>query len=768
MLNGQKLGFYLLSPLLAFCVFSFVVFKTDLSAFIIAGEKSESILLANEMQSGTLSRRYLVSIGSDTHGSAPKSFITRLISQLKEIDGVQDVWLPNKSKNIGKVISKVYSRHASALYSLSPDTVLSDIFSNQGLQKRAEFLSNALLSPHSSMVKKIALQDPLLLTLSGFESLNKQAKSAVNIDKNYQNLVLETSVAGLNIPQQKRIQAQINQTFGQLVQSSPTPYQLEMTGVAVFAVATQSLIQGDIMLVSILSSVALMLLFLLIFRSFSSLFQVFSVLLIVILSAMLITQLVFGYVHGMTIAIGATLVGICIDYPIHAIAHAQSVSVDKRISVIARIWPSMVLGGITTMIGYTALGISGYPGFQQVAVYACSGIIVSLLLTRFAFPRLVSNQHSHQLNLPFIKIWAAFCYRFRAYLIALLVLCFFISASGIKSLHWMQDMQELTPELDYLKIKDKRIRVRMTSIEPGRFILIVAENVEQALQKTETVYAALEALKQAGELTEYFGIYPWLLSARQQQINHHALQQYLTAENLLLWQQALTQQGLSVKKLGHFNYAFNKEITLEQVLATPVKKLIDNRIISSEKETIVMLWLADHSPHAVQAIVNTIEGVQYISQRDMLNKMTQDYTQRAQKLLLIGLGLITLLLLSRYKNLLKTIQTLLPAVLAAFFILGFWSFSGVSISFLHLVGFLLGVAICVDYGIFYQENRGGDISLTYQAMGASMLTSALAFGCLIVSESTSLKILASVVVLGVLIGFLLCPIIIKENNNNVC
>jgi len=68
----------------------------------------------------------------------------------------------------------------------------------------------------------------------------------------------------------------------------------------------------------------------------------------------------------------------------------------------------------------------------------------------------------------------------------------------------------------------------------------------------------------------------------------------------------------------------------------------------------------------------------------------------------------------------------------------------------------------VDYGIFYQENRGEDIALTYQAMSASMLTSALAFGSLMVSESTSLKILASVVVLGVFLGFLLCPIIIKS------
>ena len=537
-----------------------------------------------------------------------------------------------------------------------------------------------------------------------------------------------------------------------------------MTGVAVFAVATQNLIQGDIVIISILSSIALVVLFLSIFRSFSSLFQVLSVLIIVILSAMLTTHFIFGYVHLMTIGIGSTLVGICIDYPIHAIAHAQTVSPAQRTAVIAKVWPSMVLGGITTMIGYIALGISGYPGFQQVAVYAASGIMVSLLLTRFVFPHLITHNQPKPFTVPLVKSWTLLCHRFRPLFLSLLLLCFAASAFSIKSLHWMEDMQELTPELAYLKIKDKRIRERMTSIEPGRFILIVAADMETVLQQAEHVYQQLDRLKKTPDLTDYFGIYPWLLSEKQQRLNQSLLNQQLSDENLLHWQQALKQQGLSVKKLGHFNYTNANTLSYQQVLATPVKKLIDNRLINNKDESFTMLLLAKHTPEAVKKAISQIDGVQYISQRDMLNEMTKTQTQRAKTLLAIGLAFITLLLFSRYKNVLKTIQTLLPAVLAAFFILGFWSFTGASISFLHLVGFLLGVAICVDYGIFYQENRGGDLNLTYQAMAASMLTSIVAFGSLIVSESTSLRILASVVVLGVLLGFLLCPIIIKSNH----
>ena len=138
-------------------------------------------------------------------------------------------------------------------------------------------------------------------------------------------------------------------------------------------------------------------------------------------------------------------------------------------------------------------------------------------------------------------------------------------------------------------------------------------------------------------------------------------------------------------------------------------------------------------------------------------------------MLLAGLGLIFLLLIIRYKSVFKALQTLAPACLSALIILALWALNDVAISFLHLVGFLLVAAICVDYGIFYQENRGNDIRLTYQAMAASMFTSALAFGCLIIAETATLKILAEVVTSGVILGFLFCPIIIhkssKKNQN---
>lgn len=758
-MNWRKILFYLLPPLLALSTVLLVNFKTDLSAFIIAGDNAEEVLLASEMQSGTLSRRYLLSIGSVDKNNPASAFMRTLQNQLKMIDGVIDVWSPGQKSKVIQVVQDLYGRYGGTLYSLDPEQSLKQLFSTQGLEQRAKLLKQTLLSPQGLMIKKIALEDPLLLTLKSFQSLGGKMQQLVAQPSNYQNLVLETVMPGLDAPEQKRIQTAIHRTFDQL--NSSGQYQIEMTGVAIFATATQTLIQSDITKISIFSSIALMLLFLLIFRSFSVLFQVFSLLAIVILGSILTTQLIFGYVHGMTVAIGSTLIGICIDYPIHAIAHARSASKKQSKDVIAKIWPSMVLGGITTMIGYIALGISGYPGFQQVAVYAVTGILVSLVLTRYIFPGLMVANNRKPLNIALVTSWAVLCQRFRPWLITVLIVLLCFSLFSLNSLHWMKDMQELTPELDYLKQKDKQIRARMTSIEPGRFVLITGDNTELALQKAEQVYPVLEKLKETGELSDYFGIYPWLLSTKQQQQNQLLLQQYLTSDNRLRWQQALKQQGLSVKRLGYLNYAIDKGLTLQKVLDTPAKKMIDSRVIVGESQTVIMIWLADHQPEAVRSALEKIDNAQYFSQRDMLNHMTQDYTQRAQKLLMIGLAVIMLVMFVRYKSLFKAMQTLLPAILAAFLILAAWSFTGEAISFLHLVGFLLVVAICVDYGIFYQENRGGNIVLTYQAMAASMLTSALAFGSLITAESTSLRILSGVVAIGVVIGFLLCPLLIR-------
>ncbi len=754
-----SLVFFLCLPLLVALAAYTTQFKTNISAFVIAGDNAEEILLASEIQSGTLSRRYILSVDAREKHQVSPAFIQAWLKQLKSITGVVDVWVTDEQQEAVGVLSRLYAQHGAHLYSQNPKQALTLILNESALAGRAAGLKQALLSPQGRFIKKVAVQDPLLLSLYGFKNIAKQFENQKTKSTQYANFILETDMSGMDVPAQLLIQQQIKDSFTSL-SSSGNQYQLEMTGVPLFAVATQTMIEEDIKVISLFSSLALMLLFLLIFRSFRVLFWVFSLLIMVMTMAVLVTNFIFGSVHGMTIAIGSTLIGICIDYPIHAIVHAQGLPQKQRLSVIKRIFPSLLMGAVTTLIGYVALGLSGYPGFQQVAVYTATGIVVSLLLTRYLFPRLMSGRAKSITPFAFIIYWPVFCQRYRWILLSVVIILSIVGAVQLERLQWMQDLQQLTPELDYLKETDKKIRQRMISMEPGRFILVSGETVEQALQSAEQVYQHLETVKQAGELEGYFGLYPWLLSEHQQLRNQQLLLAALNSEQREFWRSALKAQGLSVSRLGNLDYTQSNALTLQQVLESPIAKLISNQIVLTENRALLIIWLSKHKPEAVQQALADLEHVQYFSQRDMLNRMAVDYQYRAEITLLSGLALITVLLMMRYKSILVTLQTLSPAFLSALLILAFWAWTGEAISFLHLVGFLLAVAICVDYGIFYQENRSGHLALTYQAMAASMLTSALVFGCLIFAQTSMLQTLAKVVSGGVILGFLLCPVLI--------
>lgn len=742
----------------------FVDFKTDLSTFIVSGKNAEAMVLANEMQTGTLSRRYLISISASPGLTVANSFSEQFSKEIQLIDGVTAVWSADHSADYLSEIASIYQRMGSAFYSLYPDQHLQHILTPQWLQQRAEFVRNALLSPQAPLIKKMVVNDPLLLNLEGFRSVAGQAKSTQTTTDQYANWIVETAYSGMNAAQQSRISQSIQQTFQQLNQTRNITYTLEMTGVPVFAVATQTLIQGDVVNISVLSSIALICLFLLIFRSFSSLITVFTVLLTAILSAMLITQSIFGYVHGLTIAIGATLSGICIDYPIHSLVHASGVQASQRSISIKRIWPSMLLGGLTSLIGYSALGFSGYPGFRQVSVFAVSSIVIALLMTRFFLPGILKNQPIVYRNMPGVTTWLWLSRRYSKGLITVLILTVLVASFNLKSLNWLQDLQQLTPELDQLKQLDKQIRARMTPIEPGRFVLVSGETTEQALQNAERVYPMLDQMKADGTLDHYFGVYPWLLSSKQQTDNQILLSEVLTDEILQHWKQALQQQKLAVEKLSQLDYPIQEPMTLEDLTSTPVNRMIENQILVTNDKTLVLIWLGKHQPEAMKFTLTPVENAMYFSQRELINEMTNNYTERAKILLSAGLAIIFILLTINYQSLFKAFITLLPAITAAMLMLLFWSLSAQPISFLHLVGFLLVIAICVDYGIFFQENRGGDIQLTYQAISASMLTSMLAFGSLITAQSSMLTILAGVVALGVLLGFLLCPVLIRTKS----
>ncbi|MDD5033350.1 MAG: hypothetical protein PHE55_01215, partial [Methylococcaceae bacterium] len=488
----RKRWFLLLLPLLLAVTGWQIRIESDLNAFFTATDDEDSALLAGLLRSGELSRRYLIRVEPNTENEtdpdrneALSLFSARFIRQLSGLEGVQRVWPANEPPRdwIGAI--QAYAPFHAGIYSLDPEREGQGLFDPVRLDKRAEGLKQALLSPQGGFIKPIAKRDPLLLSLNGFKNLQNPLAKQIKPDSTGSSLILQSSSPALDAEVQKRLQTAIRESFAALNGEAGGSFRLAMTGIPVFTVFAQGEISRDIALVSTLSTLGVALVFLLLFHSFSALHWMMLIQAASFALGTLATALVFGHVHSLTLALGASLIGICTDYPIHVLAHCAKHRGFSPLAAARLLWPSLVMGGLTTIVGYAALGLTGFPGLEQIAVFAAAGIAASLGLTRWVLPALLGKTSLHPAHLPGIVAWIGFCERRRYLLLGLFTLSIAASLLALPQLRWMDDLEKLAIDMSELKHQDEAIRSHFTGIEPGRFVVVQAKELETALQRSE-------------------------------------------------------------------------------------------------------------------------------------------------------------------------------------------------------------------------------------------------------------------------------------------
>src|SRR5207247_101963 len=83
-------------------------------------------------------------------------------------------------------------------------------------------------------------------------------------------------------------------------------------------------------------------------------------------SGMAAVGVLFGTVHGITLAFGATLIGEAVDYPSYVFT--QRKPGESVLEILARVWPTLRLAVLTTVFGSLALLLSSLQGLSQLGV----------------------------------------------------------------------------------------------------------------------------------------------------------------------------------------------------------------------------------------------------------------------------------------------------------------------------------------------------------------------------------------------------------------
>ncbi|HEB53794.1 MAG TPA: hypothetical protein ENI87_11130, partial [bacterium] len=651
---------------------------TDITHFLPAGADARDVLLARELATGELSRTIVLLVDApdaSTAAAANRDFEGELRARPAAMRHVARL-VGGADDAIEDAMWQTYERHGLAFLAPDRDAARARL-ADDALDRAIATLKRKLSTDMSTLLGKIAPADPLLVLPRLFERVMGARGGGLRLvdgrfltqDERGGVLFLTTRAATSNATALRPLMRELDAAFRAVARRIDAPLALQQSGAHLFALAAEASIRADIQRVSIGSAVGLTLLFVLLFRSLRLLLLVLPILASGFLAGTSVCLWWFGSVHGLTLAFGAALIGVSVDYGVHFHCHHLHAGRDRPARATLRaVWPGLSLGALTTITGFVALIASGFPGLRQLAVFAVSGIAAAALSTQLFLPGLAApgsrpTKLAMRLAAGLRRLWFA-PHRSRTALLAPLVAVALVIAVGLPRLRWNDGIAGLNRIDPEVAAKDAAVRGRVVRFEQGRLVVATGADEEQALQANERIAAALEELRARGALAGFRSLAPMLPSRATQ-----AAVVSVQRDDPTLWPRlarSLERHQFRPAAFEPFHQRLVEPppapLTYDQLAASALAPLVEPFRFTWSGGTGFVTLLRDlHDEAAVRAALAAIPGADLIDIAGSLSGAYGAYRERLLRLWLVGLGGVLLLVWLRHRRLVPTLIAWVPA-----------------------------------------------------------------------------------------------------------
>lgn len=749
---------------------------TDIAHFLPESESDDAVRLAKRLATSELSRTMVLLVSAAGPAEATvvsREFEAALRAEPRVTDELTflDAGPPS---GMEEAIWRLYHPRRFAFLGDGATEVAART-TDAALTTAARTLKRKLALPLSTLVSRVAPGDPLLILPALFERMAGSREDGLRLDGGRfitedghgAVLFLGTRAPSFDSGAQRPFLAGVQAAFELVNARHGGSLTLAESGANRFSVRAEDAIKSDVRRVSIWSIVGLLTLFLGLFRSLRIVLFTLLVVGAGFLAGTAACLLLFGEVHGVTLAFGAALIGVSIDYTIHFYCHqtlAPHHGGPRR--TFASIWPGLVLGAATTVVGFVALVVSSFPGLRQLAIFAASGITAALVATRVFLPaltppRLTPTRACLGVSAAIERALASIARR-RVVSLGLAAGVLLVAAAGIPRVEWNDDVADLNRLDADLVAEDAFVRDRVVRYEQRRFVVAEGDDEETALSVNDRVAAALDAARAAGELGGFRGVASLLPSAAQQRAVDAAVRSDGTLAPRM--EAALAAEGFVVGAFAPFRKALEEPppppLDFDDLVASPLAPLVRPFRVGLGARTGVLTFLHDlRDSAALERRLGAIDGARLVDVGATFTRAYREYRARMTALLLLGLVAIVALVALRHRRAAPTIAACAPAFLAAAGTVGLLALLGVELNLLSLVALLMIVSMGVDYGVFLAETGHSERALaaTHLAIVVAALSTILGFGLLASSDHPALLAIGSTAGAGVTLCLVLAP-----------
>jgi len=470
---------------------------------------------------------------------------------------------------------------------------------------------------------------------------------------------------------------------------------------------------------------------------------------------------VFGSIHVLTLVIGASLIGVAVDFPMHWLGKSYGMPDWRAWPALRRVLPGLTISLAASLVGYIALAFTPFPALTQTAVFSAAGLLGAYACTVCQLPAWMDGWRPRPWPPLLHAANAALRARERlASRRALLGIGALIMAAatvgGISRLVIQDDLRQWL-SLPAPLLQQARQIGEITGFTPtSQFFLVRAANADELLRRQAQVGRKLDALVKNGDLAAY--------NALSQLVSPAADQQALGARLA-----TLAAQPDVWKPLTDIGIPFDALQQTLQAMATLPAITIDDALQGPLAERWRGQWLGAHDGEAagmvtllglrnaaaLEGIAEGLPGVVLVDRSGDLNRMFAATRIEAAELKLLSYGVAAVLLLLTLGRA-ATWRILAVPLAATACALAALGYLGQPLTLFSLFGLLLVSAIGVDYAIFmYERVAGAAASLVGILLGA--VTTLLSFGLLAISQTPAIANFGLAVALGVAFSLLWAP-----------
>ncbi len=798
-------GLWLIFLLVCGLLISRSQFTADMSAFLPRNPSVRQQILIDQISEGFASRALLVGLeGATSEGLAKLS--EALANQLRDLPDFLTV--SNGQSNTADKDRELLFKQR---YILSP-AINAKRMTVQGLRAAINDSLAEVSSSTGLFSKALLSRDPsgeLLEVLKRIVpgSQPSQAEGVwMNPARTRALLLLQTRAQGSDLDAQEAAHTAIRQAFASAqtkVGTLATGAQLKFSGPSVFAVSSRDTIKSEATRLSTLGTVLVLSFLWLIYRSVSTL--LLGIIPVVTGAAAGIAAVGLGFpaVHGMTLGFGVTLIGEAVDYAIYLFVQHEPLSEqgastanDRRQTFSLSFWPTIRLGVLTSIFGFSTLLFSGFTGLAQLGLFSIVGVLIAALVTRYVLPELLPAHFQVRQSPKLGAYLARMAHEMpKLKILALALTLAALLFLGLKfNTLWSVELGGLSPVPDAAQKLDGELRADMGAADTGALIVLKASSAEVALQLSETVSQRLSLLVNSGALSGIEAPSIYLPSLRIQEQRRASLPSADELQSRLA--QALVGLPLKVDKLAGFiedvtQAKAAKPLTRADLEGTSLSLGVDALLMQSTKApqqwTALIALKAPVLNGEQQALpMPQIESamselspeagtsIHVLALKQEASMLYKAYLKEAIILTLIGFVAIIVLLLISLRSFNRVWQVITPLLAAVAVVAATVVLMKGSLSLLHLIGLLLVVAVGSNYALFFDQRARAASPQQLQAADHRMLCSLLyanlctvmGFGLLAFSTVPVMNALGFTVSLGTFLALVFSAIFTKPAIDN--